>query len=346
MQPNDPNQFADPNQTPSPPRPQPLPPQQPIAPASSNPLDQTQQYPANQPAPIMPDMNTQNVTPSPEPLPAKPSAPFPQPPTMPTPTPIAQAPMPDATANTFDTPPSPVPMPNPPPQPQQPEAPLPQAPKKSFPIKKLLVVLGALLVVGLIAILAIFLIGKFGSGAPKYSETKTVELAGFSTDENSGMSFEIPKEMEETLKTDLSANYVHKEKSKDDNEGELGNVNAAIETISYTADLTEDQKKEVIKIFNSEAFDKDANENIGPDVRNVKISNKTVTENNSLLRADIYLEVPSIENSEEFMPAKGAIILRMQGKRVYSFLYFFAEDVFSANEGFVKKMEESIKFGT
>lgn len=344
MQPNGPNQFADPNQTPSPPPPQPLPPQQPIAPASSNPLDQTQQYPANQPAPIIPDMNAQNVTPPPEPLPVQPSVP--QQPTTNTPVPIAQAPMPDTVANTFDTPPpNPVPMPSPPPQPQQPETSLPQASKKSFPIKKLLVVLGALLVVGLIAILAIFLIGKFGSGAPKYSETKSVELAGFSTDENSGMSFEIPKEMEETLKTDLSATYVHKEKSKNDNEGELGNVNAAIETVSYTADITESQKQEIATKFKSESFDDEIEGSIGSETKNIKVSNKTVSDDNSTLRAEVSLEIPSVEDSKEFVPAKGVIIYKIVGKRMYFFIYAFTVEVFDANEGFIKKMEEGVKFG-
>lgn len=345
MQPNDPNQFTDPNQTPIPPPPQPLQPQQPIASPNPNPLDQTEQYPANQPAPIMPDMNTQNVTPTPVEVPVQPSVPPPQPAQTPTPLPVAQTPMQDATANTFDTPPSPVPMPASPPQPLQPQDPMPQAPKKSLPVKKLLLALGALLVVGLIAVLAIFIVGKLGSDVPKYSETKSIELAGFSTDENSGMSFEIPKEMEETLKTDLSATYVHKEKSKNDNEGELGNVNAAIETVSYTADITESQKQEIATKFKSESFDDEIEGSIGSETKNIKVSNKTVSDDNSTLRAEVTLEIPSVEDSKEFVPAKGVIIYKIVGKRMYFFIYAFTVEVFDANEGFIKKMEEGVKFG-
>ncbi|HMS24002.1 MAG TPA: hypothetical protein PKB09_04315 [Candidatus Saccharibacteria bacterium] len=345
MQPNDPNQFTDPNQTPIPPPPQPLQPQQPIASPNPDPLDQTEQYPANQPAPIMPDMNTQNVTPTPVEVPVQPSVPPPQPAQTPTPLPVAQTPMQDATANTFDTPPSPVPMPASPPQPLQPQDPMPQAPKKSLPVKKLLLVLGALLVVGLIAVLAIFIVGKLGSDVPKYSETKSIELAGFSTDENSGMSFEIPKEMEETIKTDLSATYVHKDNSKESNtQAALGGINASINTVSYTADVTDAQKKEVADKFKSDSFDSDASEFFDSEMKNIKIGNKTVSDDNSLMRAEVSLDMRSIKDNET-VPAKGVIILSIVGKRAYSFLYFFTNEVFDNNTDLIRKMEESVKFG-
>lgn len=232
----------------------------------------------------------------------------------------------------------------PPPSPA-PQSVTPDVPKRSFPLKKLLVVLGIFTIIAVVAILALVIIGKLGSKVPKYSKTKTVELVGFSTDENSGMSFEVPEEMEETIKTDLSADYVHKEKTDKNTEGELGNVNAAIETISYTAEVTDAQKKEIADKFNSDSFDTNIEGSIGSGPKNIKVAKKTVSDDKSTLRAEVTLEIPSVKDSKEFVPAKGVIVYKLIGKRMYLFVYAFTEEVYNANEGFIKKMEEGVRYG-
>lgn len=329
MQPNDPNQ---PNQNPNPiPQPEPqLPPQQ---------------YPTNNPIPEpaqpMPNFSNQTSAP-PQNIPQPNISPTAPPP--PTPTPQAPIPSPQPSPLSQSSTPTFADSPQPP-QPMQPQAPISNAPKKNFPIKRLLILLGAVFIIALLAIIAIIVVGRLNSNVPKYSETKNVELTGFSTDENSGMSFDIPTEMEETIKTDLSADYVHKEKSAKNSEGELGNINAAIETISYTEDVTDEQKKQIADRFNSESFDSDVEGSIGTGPKNIKISKKTVSDDNATLRAELTLEVPSTENKEKYVPAKGVISYKIAGKRMYLFIYAFTNEVFDANEGFIKKMEQSVKYG-
>lgn len=313
MQPNDPNQLNDPNQTPVPQ------PQTPLAPSPA---------PIQEPGPVNPTVvpaqdfnNPNNLQPQPN---FQQTSPLPPPPPVP--------PLPQAT----------TPLPPPPPVPQ---SVTPDIPKRSFPIKKLLLILAILAVVGIIAVLAIFVIGNLGSSAPKYSETKSIELAGFSTDENSGMSFEVPTEMEETIKTDLSATYVHKDKSKEGNtQAALGGINASINTISYTADVTDVQKKELADKFKSDSFDSDVSEFFDSEMKNIKIGNKTVSGDNSLMRAEVSLDMRSI-NDNETVPAKGVVILSIVGKRAYLLLYFFTNEVYDNNTDFIRKIEESVKFG-
>jgi hypothetical protein len=327
MQPNDPNQVNDPNQ---PPAPLPQIPAEPI-PQEPNPVAQP-----------TPDLNVQNSLP-PQPttqqetqLPPPPPQPElqPLPPTQPIPLPNQPLATPSTQPNT--------PLPPPPPVPQ---SVTPDIPKRNFPLKKLLLIFGILTIIAVVAILSMVIFGKLGSNAPKYSKTKTVELVGFSTDENSGMSFEVPEEMEETLKTDLSADYVHKAQVDKNTKGELGNVNAAIETVSYTADVTDAQKKEIADKFNSDSFDTNIEGSIGSGPKNVKVVNKTVSDDNSTLRAEVTLDIPGVDDKKEYVPAKGVITYKIIGKRMYLFVYAFTDEVFKANEGFIKKMEEGVKYG-
>lgn len=326
MQPNDPNQVNDPNQ---PPAPLPQMPAEPIPPVPN---------PVAQPTP---DLNAQNnLLPQPTMQQETQLPPPPQPELQPSP-PTQPIPLPNQPLATPSTQPN-TPLPPPPPVPQ---SVTPDIPKRNFPLKKLLLILGILTIIAIVAILSMVIFGKLGSNAPKYSKTKTVELVGFSTDENSGMSFEVPEEMEETLKTDLSANYVHKDNADNNSGGRLGSVNATIDTASYTADVTDEQKNEIVKIFNSQEFDSKAERNIGFEAKNIKVFNKTVADNNSVLRAEITLDLPDSQNNKELVHAKGVVTLRVLGKRLYSFFYVFTDEVFKANEGFIKKMEEGVKYG-
>ncbi len=328
MQPNDPNQ---PNQNPNPiPQPEPqIPPQQ---------------YPTNNPIPEpaqpMPNFSNQTLAP-PQNIPQHNISPTAPPP--PTPTPQVPIPSPQPSPLNQSSTPTFADSPQPP-QPMQPQAPISNAPKKNFPIKRLLILLGAVFIVALIAIVAIIFIGRLNSNVPKYSETKNVELTGFSTDENSGMSFDIPIEMEETIKTDLSADYVHKEKSKNNSEQSLGIVAANIQTISYTFDVTENQKKEIADEFKDDSFDSKW-QITDPRIKNAKIVNKYVSSDNTTLRAEITLEIASPKTDQKNIPAKGVMVFNMIGKRAYEFMYIFTDEVFDANEGFIKKMEESVKYG-
>jgi len=331
MQPNDPNQVNDPNQ---PQAQMPQMPAEPIPPAPN---------PVAQPTP---DLNVQNNL-APQPT-MQQETQLPPPPPPPAPQSELQ-PLPPTQTNPLPTQPLATPMAQPndplPPPPPAPQSVTPDIPKRNFPLKKFLLIFGIFTIVAVVAILSIVIIGKLGSKTPKYSKTKTVELVGFSTDENSGMSFEVPEEMEETLKTDLSANYVHKDKADNNSGGRLGSVNATIDTASYTADVTDEQKNEIVKIFNSQEFDSKAERNIGFEAKNIKVFNKTVADNNSVLRAEISLDFPDSQNNKEPVHAKGVVTLRILGKRIYSFFYVFTDEVFKANEGFIKKMEEGVKYG-
>ncbi len=331
MQPNDPNQVNDPNQ---PQAQMPQMPAEPIPPAPN---------PVAQPTP---DLNVQNNL-APQPT-MQQETQLPPPPPPPAPQSELQ-PLPPTQTNPLPTQPLATPMAQPndplPPPPPAPQSVTPDIPKRNFPLKKFLLIFGIFTIVAVVAILSIVIIGKLGSKTPKYSKTKTVELVGFSTDENSGMSFEVPEEMEETLKTDLSADYVHKAQIDKNTKGELGNVNAAIETVSYTADVTDAQKKEIADKFNSDSFDTNIEGSIGSGPKNVKVVNKTVSDDNSTLRAEVTLDIPGVDDNKEYVPARGVITYKIIGKRMYLFVYAFTDEVFKANEGFIKKMEEGVKYG-
>jgi len=222
-------------------------------------------------------------------------------------------------------------------------APSPADLSKKRSIKKILVIVSAIIGGGvLLLFVAGVIIGLLGGGVPKYSQTKDVSLEGYSTDDSSGMSFKVPEEMQEKVKTDLSARFQHEAEEGDASKGSYGQIEANIETVSFLEDLNQEQINQIAEAFKSSEFDKEAVSE-SSFIKNISFSNKQTFDNNKKLRADLSFEIQSAEDSKTFKPGKGAYLIYVEGKRIYSLYYAFIEEVYSANTDFWKTLEDSVK---
>jgi len=224
----------------------------------------------------------------------------------------------------------------------------PVAPEaKPNKLKKIIVAVlaavgGLLVVIFLIGFVTAMLQGR----APSYSETKQVELKGLSTQDNGGMKFDVPVEMQEDVKTDLSGNYEDYLDDDDKSKGSHGAIAAEIQTVSFLGDLSAEQKDAITKAFQETQFDEGFKQGFeGSTIRNSSISNKKVENNGELLTADLAAEIKVVGDGEEYKSGKGRLIIYVKGRNLYTFAYMFEEEVFNKNQDFLKDIESSIEVG-
>lgn len=242
-------------------------------------------------------------------------------------------------------------VPQQPPIPQQPPTPMPapmtpqqpvMPPKPPRNIKKIIIIVSAVVVgVILLAVAGLFVLQRLGVAVPKYSETQTIELAGSTGVENSGMKFNVPAQMKDKLKTNFEAQLYDYQDDENPDNGWYGSVIANIQVLPVTT-LSDEQKQAVIDAFNGDEFADDLNDSDGK-TRNLKISNKTATDNNSKFRADLTMDIKA--SNDEYVSGKGALIAYLEGKYIYVYAYFFTDQVYNANQEFIKTMEASVEVG-
>jgi ABC-type antimicrobial peptide transport system permease subunit len=239
------------------------------------------------------------------------------------------------------------PVPAAPVQPQVPAAPTAVGgipPQKSGKLKKILIIggiiFGVLLVLGVTAAVIFALLG---GGVPKYTETKQMELAGYTaTNANSGMRFDYPAEMKDKIKTDLQTelyDYLNDDKESD---GWYGTVVGDIQTLPFTT-LNDTNKKALADAFNSGKFDDSITGGTVGGIKNVKVTNKTISNDNAQFQADLSMEVESTDG--KFTPGKGTMILYLKDRYIYTFAYMFPNEVYDKNEAFIKSMQDSVEVG-
>lgn len=283
-----------------------------------------------QPSQFQPSVNpVQPPTPNPQPTtPQVPSTP-PIPPTPPGP---MQTPQP------LPTTPNPAPVVGQGGMPQM--APNQSKGKSKKLIAIILIALVAIIGIAVIAFAVLRFVGN--SGVVKYNETQDVTLAGIS--DNSGMSFMIPTEMQEYVKTDISATYYHYYDNDNKDIGHQGEIGADIQTVSFIDDPTADQKKQFLDQFSQQDFENDLTNSIGY-AQNFEYTNTETTDDSFNAEFNVELGKSQPGTDEEYLPAKGVFNVTINGRHAYYFIYVFPEDVFNANQGFLNNMEQSVQTG-
>jgi len=221
--------------------------------------------------------------------------------------------------------------------------PQPQPPQKSGKLKKLLIiggsVLGGLILLGVAAVVVFSLLG---GGIPKYSQTQTMELAGYPSDPHPSMKFNYPVQMKQRVKTDLEAQLADFRDDDKQSQGHYGEIVANIQTISSFGSLPQSAKDEIANQFTSGKFNDEFMKEVeSSDVKNVKLSNLTASDNNTKLRADLTLDIKG--TNDNYVPSKGALLMFIGDKRLSVFAYYFINEVYDVNKSFIDQMEDSVQ---